>query len=165
MLNEYKDILNAEMLLVGIGGELSIPSCKKEQLDEAYAILEKLLKGRNYFVLTSNKDGRIHDTNIIPMLIAAPYEENQEQWTSYMNWISCTLGHSLVMLELGEGFEHPQIMRWPFEKMAVINQKAKLIRVGEKFPQIPKEVGERAVSVKMNCVEFLRGLADTLNIE
>lgn len=164
MRNEYKDILNAEMLLVGIGGELSNDRCEKEKLIEVYQILERLLKGRNFFVLTSNHDGMIRSTKIIPMLIAAPYEkdEKEEQWTNYMNWISCTLGHSLVLLELGETFEHPQIMRWPFEKMVMVNQKAKLIRVGERFPQIPKEVGERAVSVPMNCVEFLKGLSELL---
>ncbi|MCI6676679.1 MAG: hypothetical protein MSG78_07255 [Clostridiales bacterium] len=155
----YDDILNAEMLLIGIGKEVSEKQCKKEELDEAYHQLEKLLKGRNYFVLTSNTDGAVHRTKIIPMLIAAPYEEGgEEQWQSYMNWITCTLGHSLVILELGEGFEHPQLMRWPFEKMVMVNQKAKLIRVGEAFPQIPKDIGERAVSVKMNCVKFLRQL-------
>ena len=119
--------------------------------------------GKNYFILTSNTDGAIHNTKLIPMLIAAPCEENSEsQWQSYMNWISCTLGHSLVILELGEGFKNPQMMRWPFERMAMVHQKSKFIRVHEKFPQIPKELGDRAVSIKMNSKDFLKELEQQL---
>ncbi len=163
MENIYEDILNAEMLLIGIGEEISEQKCKQEDLEKTYPILEKFLKGRNYFILTSNADGSIHNTKLIPMLIAAPCEENSEsQWQSYMNWISCTLGHSLILLELGEGFKNPQIMRWPFERMAMVHQKSKLIRVNEKFPQIPKELGDRAVSVKMNSRAFLKELEQQL---
>ena len=159
----YEDILNAEMLLIGIGEEISEQKCENEDLRKTYSILEKLLKGKNYFILTSNTDGAIHNTKLIPMLIAAPCEENSEsQWQSYMNWISCTLGHSLVILELGEGFKNPQMMRWPFERMAMVHQKSKFIRVHEKFPQIPKELGDRAVSIKMNSKDFLKELEQQL---
>ena len=68
----YEDILNAEMLLIGIGEEISEQKCEKEDLRKTYSILEKLLKGKNYFILTSNTDGAIHNTKLIPMLIAAP---------------------------------------------------------------------------------------------
>lgn len=163
MLSGYEDILKAEMILIGVGEEISKQKCEQEELDNAYHVLERLLKGRNYFVLTSNTDGAIHNTKLIPMLIAAPCEENSEsQWQSYMNWISCTLGHSLIILELGEGFKNPQIMRWPFEKMTMVHQKSKLIRVNEKFPQIPKELGDRAMSVKRNSINFLKELEQQL---
>ena len=77
------------------------------------------------------------------------------QWNHYQRWLSCTLNRKLCILELGAGFEYPQVMRWPFEKVTVYNRKSHLIRVGTRFPQIPEEISERGISVPESPVQFL----------
>jgi len=87
----------------------------------------------------------------------APLDEamTEEQWNGYMNWLSRTLNRKLVILELGEGFMQPTVIRWPFEKTVMINQKSCMYRVHKTFYQIADEIKERAVAVKADSVEFV----------
>ena len=77
------------------------------------------------------------------------------RWKDYMKWQTGTINRSLVILELGEGFATPTVMRWPFEKIIYFNQKSRLYRVNESFYQLPKEAEERGVSVHENSVRWM----------
>lgn len=155
-------ILNeAEMILIGIGSELGLTEKNERETEAAYAAIAAFVKGKNYFILTGNTDKKLLDGRIYPKLVCAPHVEGQEEnWKRYLNWLMCTPGHKLAVLELGEGFLAPQFMRWPFERTVLVNQKACLIRVGRQFPQVPKELGERAISVRKDAGEFIRELAE-----
>lgn len=77
------------------------------------------------------------------------------QWGTYTNWLQRTLNRELVILELGEGFLVPTVMRWPFEKIVFFNRKAKFYRVHKTFPQVSEEIREYATSVKENSVKVI----------
>ena len=78
------------------------------------------------------------------------------RWKDYMKWQTGTINRSLVILELGEGFSTPTVMRWPFwEDHFIFNQKSKLYRINENFYQLPKEAEERGVSVHENSVRWM----------
>ena len=62
------------------------------------------------------------------------------------------------MLELGEGFDTPTVIRWPFEKVAAVNNKATLIRVNKNFWQISEDIEAKAIPVKMSGIEFLENM-------
>ena len=144
----WNKIINSEMLLIGIGTQLSVKEDNEKQIDEVYDTLAKLAKGRNCFVITSNTDQKLLDGRISKFLTAAPKVEGQEkQWEAYMNWLSCSLTHELTILELGEGFADPMVMRWPFEKVLSMHQKATLIRVHRirlKETHLPDELQPKA---------------------
>ena len=107
----WNKIINSEMLLIGIGTQLSVKEDNEKQIDEVYDTLAKLAKGRNCFVITSNTDQKLLDGRISKFLTAAPKVEGQEkQWEAYMNWLSCSLTHELTILELGEGFADPMVL-------------------------------------------------------
>ncbi len=76
-------------------------------------------------------------------------------WRAYTKWQTGTLNRKLVILELGEGFLTPTVMRWPFEKIVFFNQKSQLYRVHESLCQIPDEVRERAVGIKEPSLRFI----------
>jgi len=78
------------------------------------------------------------------------------QWNRYKEWLSKTLNRRLVLLELGEGFKTPTVIRWPFEKTAFFNQKSHMYRVNKKFFQISGEIRERAHGVETDSVEFVK---------
>lgn len=82
------------------------------------------------------------------------------RWAAYTKWQAGTLNRSLLLLELGVGFDSPTVIRWPFEKIAYVNQKACLVRVHETLFQLPREVGERAVSQAANSTDWVMGLAE-----
>ena len=77
------------------------------------------------------------------------------RWKDYMKWQTGTINRSLVILELGEGFATPTVMRCPFEKIIYFNRKSRLYRINESFYQLPKEAEERGVSVHENSVRWM----------
>mgnify|MGYP002425597266 FL=1 len=77
------------------------------------------------------------------------------RWKDYMKWQTGTINRSLVILELGEGFATPTVMRWPFEKIIYFNRKSRLYRINESFYQLPKEAEECGVSVHENSVRWM----------
>ena len=51
--------------------------------------------------------------------------------------------------------QNPSLIRWPFEKTVMLNQKAFLFRVHRQFSQIPEEIKEKAVPVAESSVDFI----------
>lgn len=83
-----------------------------------------------------------------------------KQWNLYNKWLQGTLNKKLLVLELGCGFTMMSLIRMPFEKIVLINQKSKYYRVNDKFPQITAELADRMTSVKENPVDFVQKLKD-----
>ena len=79
-----------------------------------------------------------------------------KQWQLYMKWLQGSVNRKLCCLELGVGMKYPSVIRWPFEKVAFINQKAKFIRVHDYLYQLTEDLKEKGISVQMSPIEFLR---------
>ncbi|MCI8296914.1 MAG: hypothetical protein HFG22_13755 [Lachnospiraceae bacterium] len=77
-------------------------------------------------------------------------------WKKYQLWLTTTLNRELVVLELGEGFRTPTVIRWPFEKTVFFNQKAWMFRIDDDLCQVPQEIRERATSIKADPVAWIR---------
>lgn len=77
------------------------------------------------------------------------------QWQKHKLWITGTLNKKLLVLELGCSMKFPQIIRFPFEKIVSINEKAHMIRVHKTLPMIGAEISGRAEAVKQSSVEWL----------
>lgn len=84
------------------------------------------------------------------------------QWQRYTRWLAMTMNRELLVLELGEGFKVPTVIRWPFEKTVFFNQKSHMYRVHETLSQVTEEIKERAVPVPENSVEWIRKLEKLL---
>lgn len=78
-----------------------------------------------------------------------------DRWKKYTEWTSQTLNQELCVLELGVNFKYPTVIRWPFEKIAFINNKAHFIRINERFNQISSELANKAITVKESAIAFL----------
>lgn len=81
-------------------------------------------------------------------------EGYQSQWENYTKWLQYTLNKKLCILELGVGVNLPNIIRWPFEKIAFYNKKASFFRINEALYQMTADIGEKGVSIPMNAVDF-----------
>ena len=86
------------------------------------------------------------------------YVENgyQKQWEKYRKWLQMTLNKKLCILELGVELNLPNIIRWPFEKVAFYNQKASFFRVNTSMYQMTEELSDKGISIGMNAVAFLQ---------
>lgn len=78
-----------------------------------------------------------------------------EEWKRYTDWLQKTLNKNLVLLELGVDFNVPTVIRWPFEKIALINYKAALYRINAKLPQLPEKIGSKGFSINENSFEYI----------
>ena len=82
------------------------------------------------------------------------------QWQTYTRWLMGTLNRKLCILELGVGMQFLQIIRFPFEKVAYVNQKAYFYRVHSRLYQLTEELKEKGVSVPQNPVDFLLSMEE-----
>ncbi len=76
------------------------------------------------------------------------------QWAAYTKWLQGTLHRRLCILELGVGLTFPQIVRFPFEKIAFFNQKAYFYRIHSKLYQLAQELNGRGISIAQSPVDF-----------
>lgn len=170
------DLADAQKVLVGIGAEWrekeetcgAAESCGDPVEDRGSAekarkvaaeALRALLKDKDHFIITTLSQEEILKLGFEKDHIVAPLDVSltEQEWNHYMEWLAGTLNKKTVLLELGEGFEHPSLIRWPFEKTALLNYKAYLYRVHGKFYHITDELKEKAVAVNMDSVQFLAG--------
>ncbi len=84
------------------------------------------------------------------------------QWQKYTAWLAMTMNRELLVLELGEGFKVPTVIRWPFEKTVYFNRKSHMYRVHQTLSQVTEEIGDRAVPVAENSVEWIKRLENML---
>ena len=155
LTGKWKD---AEKVLIGIGSEWKQGEPDREsRIHNALRTLHILLEDKDYFVISTLPKEDLERLHLNPERTVAPLDEDltEEQWNRYTEWLARTLNRKLVLLELGEGFLHPSLIRWPFEKTAEINYKAHLYRVHKTFYQITDEIQEKATAVKCDSVEFL----------
>lgn len=231
----YQDVLTrineSEMVLVGIGCELSCyhgidwnaykessdwkelfltdEESGKDEIRGFYQFLSNILMGKNYFIITTNVDDLIFESDLKPERIVAPcgsknrlqcrckgeegliktpeqfydmadvcicekcgyaYEPNiynkkyynesgyLKQWNLYNKWLQGTLNKKLTILELGCDFSFLSIIRLPFEKIALINQKSFYYRINGHFPQITAELKEKMKSIPCTPQDFFKKL-------
>ena len=163
------DLADAQKVLVGIGAEWrekeetcgaaeARGSAEKTRKAAAEA-LRALLKDKDHFIITTLSQEEILKLGFEKDHIVAPLDVSltEQEWNHYMEWLAGTLNKKTVLLELGEGFEHPSLIRWPFEKTALLNYKAYLYRVHGKFYHITDELKGKAFAVNMDSVQFLAG--------
>lgn len=148
----------AQKILVGIGAEWKPQTAQEEiRIQEAASRLLALLKDRDYYIITSLEGQDAERIFAEKEHMAAPFGVSftEKDWEAYTGWLAGTLNRELVILELGEGFQNPSLIRWPFEKTVMLNQKAFLFRVHRQFSQIPEEIKEKAVPVAESSVDFI----------
>ena len=76
------------------------------------------------------------------------------QWNEYTQWLQGTVNKKLCVLELGVGMEYPTVIRFPFEKIVMYNQKAFLYRVHSSLYPLSESIGDRGCAVKEDPIGF-----------
>lgn len=92
------------------------------------------------------------------------------RWKDYMKWQTGTINRSLVILELGEGFSTPTVMRWPFEKIIILIRNQNYTVSMKTFTSFQKRQRKEAfLSMKIQFAGCLknkkRKIADKLHIQ
>lgn len=146
------EIQDANLVLVGLGEELS------GDMEDFYRGLAGLLHKKDYFIVTLLDREGPERAGLIPEQITAPFSQGEDEaaWDRYLHWLGFTLNQKLCVLEMGVGFEKPEVIRFPFERTSYFNRKSRYIRVNERFPQLSGEIADRGISIREDPVVFLR---------
>ncbi len=121
--------------------------------------ISSLLKGRIPGDLLG-KCPRCGAGMILNVVQAKHYDERGylSDWQSYTKWLQGSVNRKLLVLELGVGMQFPGVIRIPFEKIAFLNQKAKMYRIHENLYQFPEQLGEKGVGIAENTIDWLNNL-------
>ena len=83
----------------------------------------------------------------------------------YINFVNSCEDKSLCIIELGVGFNTPGVIRFPFERICYALPRSELFRVNRGYldyknhpgyPQVPKELGSRALSIDADADQVIR---------
>lgn len=158
-IREY--LQHSDRILIGIGEEITAKS-DQDMRKRVYEALNNLLTGKNYYIVSLAEDDQMIDTPLDQARIVTPLyteeKKGEQDWDTYLKWLSQTLNHELFILELGAGFQYPQIIRFPFEKTAYFNQKSHFIRVHTKLYQVPGESAARSETIQADPGEWVLGI-------
>ncbi|MGN0479973.1 MAG: hypothetical protein ACI4EV_00220 [Lachnospiraceae bacterium] len=151
----------ADAVLIGIGNELSLRDGREEDVKSAYEKIRELVENKNYFVISENDDNQLYmhefDKKRVIALAKEDFEgeEGEKKWTIYNSWLMATMKKSLLLVELGVGFQNPNAIRWPFERITFIGSGAYLIRIHRMFSQVDEKIKDKSESIAVNSLEFL----------
>lgn len=81
-----------------------------------------------------------------------------EEWKRYSNWLQVTLNRKLFILEIGVSLQYPSVIRFPFEKIASLNQKSVLCRVNDNLYQLPDGLANKGYSIHDNGIAWIDSL-------
>lgn len=150
----YKSSLNADRIVAPCGTYSSL-QCEAVCTSEIYPLQDYAKKIEAKEEIRCPRCGK---RLIMNRIGCEKYSEEGylKKWELYTKWLQGTLNKKLCILELGVGMKYPSVIRWPFERIAVINKKAKFVRVHNVLYQLAEEMSEIGISLKEDPVEFLR---------
>lgn len=147
-----EQLASAQKILVGLGENTG---CSVEDLN----LLADLLQGKDYYLISLSEETEVYESALDNDRIAEPMrDEDPQRFDKYLKWLSMTLNKELLIIEIGVSFANPTVIRFPFEKTCYYNKKAFMVRVNERFAQIPEEISEKAMSVNATGPDFIRAL-------
>ena len=126
-------------------------------------MLNNFFEHVNYVIVSTTEHDYLRKCSLNQKRIACPFcsfdsEFEQKQWDLYNKWLSATMGKKLIIVELGENFDNPNIIKWPFERIIMINNYAKFYRINPKFYQVPPEIAEKSKCIDAKSFYFFKKL-------
>lgn len=106
-----------------------------------------------------------------PLFVAFRAREGYAQQAAhYQRWLEGVMDKTLVVMEIGVGFNTPGVIRWPFERLVDIHNDVSFIRINSDYrdfadtahPEIPDKISSKSVSISTDAGEIIEALHDRL---
>lgn len=132
-----------------------------EQYEKIYKKLKNCFENNEFdktyilsFIPYCDKCDAILEANTFTGL---SYQESGylDRWELYQKWLTGTMNKKLLVMEISVGFETPTVIRWPFEKIVMINNKSNMIRINEKFAMVTPEIADKTYTFSMSGKDYI----------
>jgi NAD-dependent SIR2 family protein deacetylase len=93
-------------------------------------------------------------------------EEYAHQAATYQRWLDGVQDKTLVVIEIGVGFNTPGVIRWPFERLVTIHKDVSFFRINSDYrnlantaqSEIPLGISSKSVSINADAGEIIESL-------
>ncbi len=92
--------------------------------------------------------------------VDTPY---REQHAALNRWLARARIGRLLVVEVGAGFSTPSVIRWPCEAVVAQTPGATLVRINRDHPEVPAELGPRAIGVGGSADTVLHSVRERLS--
>ena len=75
--------------------------------------------------------------------VEEPYHEQQDKFEA---WLQERQDEPILLVEIGAGFNTPTLIRWPMEKLAAQDPKARLVRINRDHSELPPSLVGHSLS-------------------
>lgn len=103
--------------------------------------------------------------NMVPNLRMDSFFVEDEDWhigsTQYSDFLKENATKSIVLLELGVGYNTPSIIRWPFEQFAIEFSQTTLIRVNMDNVDPRYSIPDDSLLIKDDIAEFIQQVCNS----
>jgi NAD-dependent SIR2 family protein deacetylase len=152
-----------------VQGALSKIQCAKACHNKLYDdtnIVKEMLKENvdvkipSHLVPTCPVCGGAMEVNLRKDIFFVEDDYWEEHNTSYEDFLNENKNKKILFLELGAGFNTPGIIRYPFEELTKKLDNAFLVRINDKFANIPTELENKSIGIKDDINKVLESLGD-----
>lgn len=84
----------------------------------------------------------------------------EEHSNNYEKFINDNKNKKILFLEFGAGFNTPGIIRYPFEELTYKLPNAFLIRVNDKYANVPNDIEDKAIGIQDDINEVIKGVSE-----
>lgn len=84
----------------------------------------------------------------------------RKQNSRYEQFLRDNKKKKVVFLELGVGFNTPGIIRFPFEQFVYTYHQATLIRINDKYTDVPFEIQDKSITLRGDCKSVIEKISN-----
>ena len=141
-------------------------ACHNKLYDDTEMIQEMLKKNKDIkipseLVPKCSICGEAMDVNLRKDNFFVEDDNWEKHSIHYETFINDNKNKKLLLLELGAGFNTPDIIRYPFEDLTDKLPNAFLIRVNDKYANVPNDIKDKAIGIQDDINEVIKGVIKT----
>lgn len=145
-----------------VNGSLSKMQCAVGCHDTLYDVLpivEKINKKENILPKCPICEGRM-EVNLRKDAFFVEDENWKNMQKKYQIFVNENKDKKLLLIELGVGYNTPNIIRYPFEGLTYNLRNTNLIRINDKYADVPYEIKLKTISIKEDISKFIDNLSN-----
>ena len=140
-------------------------ACHNKLYDDTEIIKEMLKKNKNIKIPSELVPkcpvcGETMEVNLRKDNFFVEDDYWEEHSNNYEKFVNDNKDKKILFLELGVGFNTPGIIRYPFEELTYKLPNAFLIRINDKYANVPNDIEDKAIGIQDDINKVIKGVCE-----